>query len=80
MSELPGIAGSERFEQPGVFLAETRDEADWFVEMAKERHPLVDIWSVTLDGIDGEETRIDGFLCWTAPIPRSHLELVEKDL
>jgi hypothetical protein len=87
MSSEPGIAGSPTPEQPGVFLAADRFEADFFVQMGHHRLASVDIWEVVLDD-DGDDLRnadlrlneFDGFLCWMEAIPPSRVRLVAQDL
>jgi hypothetical protein len=88
MSSEPGIAGSPTPEQPGVFLATDRFEADFFVEMGQRRLASVDIWEVIPDDdADGALRNadlllreFDGFLCWMKAIPPSRVRLVAQDL
>lgn len=48
MGAAPGIAGSARPEVQGCFLADNEWEADFFVDMGRQRGP-VDVWRV--DGV-----------------------------
>jgi hypothetical protein len=89
MGGEPGIAGSPVAEHDGVFLARDPEESNWFVGMGKPRHPLLDVWEVTLDH-DFELYRVQkgshlpcevihGYLCWMEEIPPVRLRLVERD-
>jgi hypothetical protein len=89
-----GFDGGATHEQPGVFLARDRDEADWLVAMGKSRaarglrrNPGIDVWKVSieddLDEVEGRELPcllVDGFLCWAEPIPAACLRLINQDL
>jgi hypothetical protein len=83
-----GIAGSRAPEQEGIFLAREPIEVDFFVRMGKRRFGSLDVWAVTLEGVnpddldhvDGRFREFDGFLCWTEVIPPERLRLLDSDL
>ena len=79
MKDAPGIAGSQRAEQEGVFLCEDESEADWFVRMNNTGGP-VDVWAV--EAIDKEELieAPEGHLYLARPIPPDRLTLVRCDI
>ncbi|HKN93622.1 MAG TPA: hypothetical protein VJU60_04755 [Thermoleophilaceae bacterium] len=76
MRDAQGIAGSLGPELPAVFLAESRDDADFFVDMA--RVP-VDIWAVRVDGL-WLESGPDGWVLVASPIERGRINLVATDI
>ena len=75
MEAAPGVAGSTRFELPAVFLDESSDGAEFFVDMA--RFP-VDVWAVEATGLWGENGP-DGWVIVPEPIPTERLRLADQD-
>jgi hypothetical protein len=69
------VAGSTRFELPAVFLDETFEGAEWFVDMA--RFP-VDVWAVDASGLWGENGP-DGWVIVPEPIARDRVRLAEEN-
>jgi hypothetical protein len=76
MSEAHGIAGSPTPELPAIFLCEDREDAGFFVHMA--RVP-VDIWAVRVDGL-WLESGPDGWQLVAAPIEPERISLVATDI
>jgi hypothetical protein len=78
MGAAPGIAGSDRPEAEGVFLAEEWD-VDWFVRMNNTGGP-VDVWSV----VDVEEDLLvgngSGYFFLPDRIAPARLGLLHRDL
>lgn len=76
MGGAHGIAGSPAPELPAIFLCEDREDADFFVHMA--RFP-VDIWTVRVDGL-WLESGPDGWRLVAAPIEPERVSLVATDI
>lgn len=76
MGEAPGIAGSPTPELPAIFLCDDREDADFFVHMA--RVP-VDIWTIRVDGL-WLESGPDGWRLVAAPIEPERVGLVATDI
>jgi hypothetical protein len=79
MGAARGIAGSDRPEQAGCFLAANEYERDWFVRMNNTGGP-VDVWEVS--GVDSDELvqSPEGYFYFPGVLERDRLRLVEQDV
>lgn len=82
MDATRGIAGSERPEVQGIFLARDQSEVEFFCDMAEARLVPVDVWEVKLELVVPDLWKIPpnppfgekhGYLFYTKPIPASRL-------
>jgi hypothetical protein len=76
MRAAHGIAGSPTPELPAIFLCDDREDADFFVRMA--RVP-VDIWTVRVDRL-WLESGPHGWRLVAAPIEPERIGLVATDI
>lgn len=74
--QTPGIAGGRQPELAAVFLCESREDAEFFIGMA--RVPS-DIWAVRVDGL-WLENGPDGWIVFPDPIGPERLRLAERDI
>jgi hypothetical protein len=77
MGAAPGIAGSQRPEIEGIYLARSLSEGLWFAAFGT--HASIDVWSVDVRGLallDGP----DGFPYFPGSIGPERLQLVEASL
>lgn len=79
MADAPGIAGSQRPEVAGCFLAFDEFDAAFFIRMNNTGGP-VDLWAV--DGIDSSKLveASEGFHYYPATIPRDYIRLVQSNV
>lgn len=75
MGSASGVAGSTRYELPAVFLDESFEGAEWFVDMARFS---VDVWAVDTVGLWGENGP-DGWVIVPEPISPERLRLADQD-
>jgi len=77
----PGIAGSPEPELPGIFLCASRDDARFFVSMA--RSPT-DMWAVNVEGLwlegDPGANGGDNWMLLPEPVGPADIKLIERDL
>lgn len=79
MGEAPGIAGSVRPEQAGVFVCRDEFECEFFVSMNNTGGP-VDVW--VLDGVTEDELvqSPEGFVYVPRAVPPTAVRLVRTDV
>jgi hypothetical protein len=79
----PRMAGSTHFELPGIFLCATRDDAEFFLRMA--RAPS-DLWAVSVTGLwlEGDPGSDGGgganWMILPQPIEPGRLRLLQSDV
>jgi hypothetical protein len=80
MGVAPGIAGSDRPEVDGCFLALDDDEAEYFARRINNTGGPVDVWLVL--GIDPRSLRASrhGYRYYPQPIQPSMLSLFRSDV
>ena len=79
MGDAPGIAGSTRPEQDGVFVCRDEFECEFFVSMNNTGGP-VDVWA--LGGVSEDELvqSPEGFLYLPRAVPVAALRLARTDV
>jgi hypothetical protein len=76
MGTATGIAGSPQPELPGVFVCDSREAAQFFVDMA--RWPC-DVWAIRADGLWVESGPV-GWELLPVPVEAERVTLVERDV
>ncbi|GAA1482872.1 hypothetical protein GCM10009624_33120 [Gordonia sinesedis] len=79
MGSAPGIAGSDRPEVDGCFLALGEYERRWFVDMNNTGGP-VDVWRVEGVDVAALRTSPNGYLFHAGTIAPARLALVQTDI
>jgi hypothetical protein len=79
MGAAPGIAGSRRPEQEGIFLVHDEWNVEWFAHMGLEgEHKSLDVWAVTLPD-DPEIDAETEYPLVAKPIPTEAIRLHTAD-
>lgn len=79
MGAARGIAGSDRPEQEGCFLAANEYECDWFVRMNNTGGP-VDVWEVSGVDADSLVESPQGYYFFPGVVDRDRVRLVRRDI